>query len=157
LGSKTWKTLFTIRQPVFGKHKVRNVLFLPAPLVFAYKYEFPKALVQSNLLIIISSLGLSLINATAEEILWRGTFLKLMGGNSNLYIPFSSFSFAVWHIVPLSVFGNHNPGGSFSFVLASFLLGLSYSAVSKDNKSIVWTILSHFLFDFSGLGTRIYF
>ena len=157
LGPDSVKALFKIQQPVFGKYKIRNILFLILPLVFAYSYEFPKVLVHSGSLIIISSLGLSLINAVAEEILWRGAFFKLMGKNSGWYIPFSSLGFAVWHFVPLSIFGNHNPGGSFSFVFVSFILGLMYSAVFKDNKSILLIIASHFLFDFSGLGARIYF
>jgi len=157
LGSKSIKTLFKVGQPVFGRHKLRNILFLILPLAFAYSYEFPKVIVHSSSLIIMSSAGLSVINAVAEEILWRGTFLKLMGENSRWYIPFSSIGFALWHLAPLSIYGNRNPGGSLSFVLVSFLLGLLYSAVSKDTKSILFVTLSHILFDFSGLGARIYF
>ena len=157
LGGNSVKTFFKLQRPLFGKYKIRNILFLLLPLVFAYSYEFPKALAQSNLLIIISSLALSFINAVLEEILWRGTFLKLMGVNSGLYIPLSSLGFAVWHFVPLSIFGNSNPGGSFSFVFVSFILGCLYSTVFKDTKSILLIAASHILFDFSGLGARIYF
>ncbi len=157
IGRKSLIRLFKMRQPILGKHATRNILFLLLPLALVYCYEFPKVLPQANLLIIVSSVGLSLINAVAEEILWRGTFLSLMGENSKWYILFSSFGFAIWHFAPLSIYENHNPGGSLSFILVSFLLGLLYSSVSKDNKSISLTTISHILFDFSGLGAKVYF
>ena len=157
LGTKSLTELLKARPPIFGKHKIRNIAFLVLPLIIVYCYEFPKVFIHTNFLIIVCSLGLSFINAIAEEILWRGTFLKLMGDNSKWYILFSSFGFALWHFAPLSIIGNQNPGGSLSFVAISFLLGLTYSTVSKDNKSILLTVVSHILFDFSGLGARIYF
>ncbi len=157
LGKASFLSLFKTPQPIFGINKIRNILLLTVPLVFVYCYEFPKALAYANTIIFVYSLGLSIINGLAEEILWRGTFLKMMGNNSKYYVTFSSFGFAIWHLAPLSIYGNHNPGGEFSFITVSFVLGVLYSLVVKDNKSILLTIVSHILFDFSGLGARIYF
>jgi membrane protease YdiL (CAAX protease family) len=157
IGKKSIIQLFKLRQPIFGQRKLKSILLLIVPLILVYSYEFPKALNQSGGMVICASIGLSVMNAAMEEILWRGTFLKLMGATSKWYIPFSSFGFAIWHFAPMTIYGNHNPGGSLSFVAAAFLLGISYSIVAKENKSILLTTISHILFDFSGLGARIYF
>ena len=157
IGKNAVIDLLKTKQPLFGKRKMLNILLLILPLILVYSYEFPKVLKLADALIIFASAGISIVNATSEEILWRGTFLKLMGENSKWYIPFSSFGFAIWHFAPLTVFTNHNPGGAFSFVLVSFLLGIIYSYVAKNTKSISMTTVSHILFDFSGLGARIYF
>jgi len=156
-GPKSIAALFKVHQPALGQNKIRNISFLVLPLILVYAYEFPKVIQQADTIIIISSTALSIINATAEEILWRGTFLKLMGQSSKWYVPFSSLGFAMWHFAPQIVFTNPNPGGSLSFVAVSFILGLFYSSVVKDTQSILLTTASHILFDFSGLGGRLYF
>jgi len=55
-----------------------NIIFLFLPLIFVYSHEFPKLIKQADTIILFSSLLLSIINATAEEILLRGTFLKYL-------------------------------------------------------------------------------
>jgi membrane protease YdiL (CAAX protease family) len=157
IGYKAIVDLFKLQKPIFGKRKLLNTLLLVIPLFLVYSYEFPKAVDHSSMTIIFASIGLSVINATSEEILWRGTFLKLMGSNSIWYIPVSSFGFAIWHFAPMTIYGNHNPGGSLSFVAVSFILGILYSGIARNNRSILLTTISHILFDFSGLGARIYF
>ena len=149
--------LYKIRKPALGKKKLRNIAFLVFPLVLVYCYEFPKVIGNANQIVIVSSAMLAVVNGTLEEILWRGTFLKIIGENSKWYVLFSSLGFAIWHFAPQIVFRNPNPGGAFSFVGVSFALGLLYSMVVKDTRSIFLTTISHILFDFSGLGGRLYF
>ena len=149
--------LFKINKPLFGKHQIRNIFFLLLPLIFVYSYQFPKVINQANIIVVISSLLLSIINATTEEILWRGTFLRVLGDNAKVYVLFSSLGFAIWHLAPQVVFNNKQPGGVFSFVAFAFVLGLLLSSVAKDTKSILLTTIVHILFDLGGLGGRIYF
>jgi membrane protease YdiL (CAAX protease family) len=149
--------LFRIDKPVFGSQQIKNIFFLLLPLIFVYSYQFPKVIHQANIIIVISSLLLSIINATAEEILWRGTFLRVLGDNSKVYVLFSSCGFAMWHFAPQIVFDNKQPGGAVSFVAFAFVLGLLFSSVAKDTKSILLTTIVHTLFDFGGLGGRVYF
>jgi len=156
-GKRSIIELFRFSKPLLGEHKFLNLLFLLLPLVLVYSYEFPKVIKHSNDAVILSSVILSVVNATAEEILWRGTFLKILGRNSGSYILFSSFGFAIWHFAPQLVFSNKEPGGAFSLVAIAFVLGLLYSYVAKDTRSILLTIAAHILFDFSGLGGRLYF
>jgi membrane protease YdiL (CAAX protease family) len=157
IGKESIIDLFKLKRPVFGKRKLLNILLLIVPLILVYSYEFPKALSNSGVIVIFASAALSAVNATAEEILWRGTFFKIMGAGSKWFIPLSSLGFATWHFAPMTIFGNHNPGGALSFVAVSFVLGIFYSWVTQNCNSILLTTLSHMLFDFSGLGARIYF
>jgi membrane protease YdiL (CAAX protease family) len=157
IGKKGVADLFKVKQPFFGKNKIRNMFFLFLPLILVYSYEFPKVISHASVLIVFASAGLSMINATAEEILWRGTFLKIMGDGSKFYTLFSSFGFAIWHFAPQIIFSNKAPGGQWSFVAVAFVLGFLYSQVAKDTKSILLIVIAHILFDFSGLGARIYF
>ena len=157
IGKKSIADLFIIHQPIFGKQKIRNLIFLVVPLVFVYSYEFPIVIKHIDAIIIISSFTLAFVNATAEEILWRGIFLKIPGNDSKVYILFSSFGFAIWHFAPQIIYTNQQPGGAISFVGFAFILGLLFSAVVKDTRSIFLTIVAHALFDFGGLGGRLYF
>ena len=157
LGKKSFAGIFKIQQPVLGKHSMRNLIFLIVPLAFVYSYEFPKIIKQADTIIIIASFALALINATAEEILWRGTYLKILGKDSKAYILFSSFGFAIWHFAPQIIYSNQQPGGTVSFVAFAFVLGLLFSSVVKNTGSIFLTVITHTLFDFGGLGARLYF
>jgi membrane protease YdiL (CAAX protease family) len=134
IGKKSVQQLFKPCTILLGKHAIRNIIFLVLPLCFVYSYEFPIVLKQVNALILIASFILSVINAVAEEILWRGMYLKLMDENSKQYIVFSSFGFAIWHFAPQIIFTNQQPGGAVSFVAFAFVLGLLFSAVVKDTQ-----------------------
>ncbi|HWA35991.1 MAG TPA: CPBP family intramembrane glutamic endopeptidase, partial [Cyclobacteriaceae bacterium] len=156
IGKTGIASLYTPTHLRHGAGKLTNVFLLLMPLTLAYGYEFPRVVGNANVSVILISAILSVVNASVEEILWRGAFQKVLG-NSNLIILFSSFGFAIWHFAPQLVFGNRHPGGSASFVAVAFLLGLAYAQVTRSTGSILWPTVSHILFDFSGLGARIYF
>ena len=82
---------------------------------------------------------------------------KILEANSNWYVMLSSFGFATSHFAPQIVFSSNRPGGAVSFVAFSFVLGFLFSSVAKDTKSILLTTVVHILFDFAGLGGRLYF
>ena len=65
--------------------------------------------------------------------------------------------FGLWHLAPVGVRPATYPGGAVSFVGVATLWGLIYGWVAQRNGSLRWTILSHNLLDFSGLGARVYF
>src|SRR3954452_24174831 len=148
------KQLF-IEKTVDWNVKVLTCLLLP--LLFGYAYAFPSALKEANLLIIVLSFIMAVVNATLEEVLWRGVYFKTFKNHRSFSIIYSSFGFAVWHYAPQLVFRSSNPGGAHSFVAFAFFLGLLYSWVAVKQKSIFWVSISHILFDFSGLGARLCF
>lgn len=150
------KELFSLNARVFGEKSLINSCLLVLPLIPAFGYVFPGVLQQANYKIILFSFLLALVNGPLEELLWRGLYLKLFGDNQLLFIFYSSFGFAVWHFAPQSIFPNRAPGGQWSFVAAAFILGVIYSIPAANTHSVLMTSVSHFLFDFSGLGGRIY-
>ena len=150
------KSLFEFNLYNFEKSRLLNLISLIIPLLFAYGYAFPKALRSITFKIILLSLALALINATLEEILWRGLYLKLLGSNKWFYILTSSFGFGIWHFAPQLIFANKAPGGKFSFVAFAIILGIFFSIVVFNTKSILLVSICHILFDFSGLGGRLY-
>jgi membrane protease YdiL (CAAX protease family) len=151
------RSLFAFNLSVFSEHKITNVFCLTMPLVLGYSYAFPKAIPNATPVIVLLSFLLALVNATAEEILWRGVYIKLFPEKKLISIFYSSLGFAIWHLAPLTIFPNKAPGGEYSFIATAFIVGLLYAITARNTRSIAFTILSHVLFDFSGLGARVYF
>ena len=154
IGGKTTLHYFSFKLYTFNW---QVVACLVVPLIFVYVYAFPAALQHANAFIIICSLLISIVNATAEEVLWRGVYLHVFKDNKWLSVLYASIGFAVWHYAPQVVYVNKRPGGAHSFVLFSFCLGLCYAYVANKQKSILWTTIAHVLFDFAGLGASVYF
>lgn len=151
------RSLFELNGSLFNESKILNTACLILPLVFAYAYAFPKALKTATPKIIIVSLALAMVNATLEELLWRGLYLKLFSSEAWLYVIVSSIGFAIWHFAPQLLFPNKAPGGRTSFVAFSFVLGILFGVVAYNTNSILLVTVCHIMFDFSGLGGRIYF
>ena len=134
-----------------------DLLLLAAPPLVGYLFAFPRALRQSNPPIILASAAIALVNATAEELLWRGTYKAVFPNRFVLGYLYPSAGFAVWHLAPQSVVPSRHPGGAVSYVISSGLFGLLWGRILNRTGSIRWTVVSHVLLDFSGLGARIYF
>jgi membrane protease YdiL (CAAX protease family) len=65
--------------------------------------------------------------------------------------------FARSHYAPQSVSPSWYPGGATSFVASAGLFGLLWGRIAFRSGSVGWTVLSHVLLDFSGLGARVHF
>ena len=143
--------------PAENKYGWLDFLCLFIPLLFAYAYAFPKALKNATTKIILVSILLSIVNASLEEILWRGLYYQWLGSSPIQYILISSVGFSIWHLSPQIIFPNSAPGGRLSFLAFAFVLGILFSIVVSNTGSIFAVIICHILFDFSGLGARIYF
>jgi membrane protease YdiL (CAAX protease family) len=111
----------------------------------------------ATLQIILVSALLAIVNGTLEEVLWRGTYLAFFPESlwwSRLY---PAIGFAIWHFAPQSVFRNKAPGGNLSLVVVAGIVGLMWAWVAGSTGTLLWVTISHILFDFSGLGGRLYF
>jgi membrane protease YdiL (CAAX protease family) len=156
VGTRGLATLFAHSAFPFGRPAAVGIVLLMSPLVLGYGYAFPRAIRGANAKLIVVSALVAVVNATLEEILWRGTYLKLFGNDWLLAYAYPSVGFAFWHVAPLSVLPNRAPGGTASFVAVSGLVGLVWGWVAQTSGSILWPSISHTLFDFSGLGGRVY-
>jgi len=125
-------------------------------VTLVYAYEFPRVVGAATPAILIGSAAIALVNGALEELLWRGAFLDLFAHRRILGYLYPSVGFALWHFAPQSIFPNRAPGGSVSLVAVSLALGLVWGFVARRTRSIRWTVIAHVLFDFSGLGARLY-
>jgi membrane protease YdiL (CAAX protease family) len=141
----------------FGQPVWLGAALLIIPLLLGYGYAFPRAIEQANITIVLFSALLAIVNGTLEELLWRGAYLTTFQGNWFLGYVYPTIGFAVWHFAPQSIFPSPAPGGSTSLVIVAGLVGLMWGWVAMQTGSILWATVSHVLFDFSGLGARVYF
>ncbi|NPV80535.1 MAG: CPBP family intramembrane metalloprotease [Firmicutes bacterium] len=157
LGRQGFRESFRDTPFRFGRPAWLGLTLLMIPLILGFGYAFPKVLPRADLVIILASSGIALVNGTLEEVLWRGTYVKIFPGHLFLGYIYPAIGFGVWHFSPQSVFPNTAPGGSVSLVIVAGLVGLMWGWVARRTGSILWTTISHILFDFSGLGALIYF
>jgi membrane protease YdiL (CAAX protease family) len=148
--------LFRAPAAAFGSPAWVGAACLLLPLVLGYGYAFPRAVRRASLAIMLASLALAAVNATLEEVLWRGLFVRLFPGSFVWAVVFPAIGLGLWHIAPQTLTPNKAPGGSLSFVIVAAVLGLMWGWVAFATGSILWTTVSHILFDFSGLGASLY-
>ena len=157
LGINTFKNVFQRVVHPFGKPYWIGILLLTLPPLLAFSTVFIKKLPDANLIIILGSLAIAVINATGEEILWRGVYIEEFPNNIFWGYLYPSIGFALWHISPQIVVESKMPGGVYAFVLGALFLGLCWGWVAYKTKSIRWSVYSHIITDFLGLGATIYF
>lgn len=100
-------------------------------------------------LILLLSLIFAIINATLEELLWRGVYPKIFPKNIYLGYLYPSLGFALWHVAPL--ISNFSIQGAIAMVGGGLIIGLCWGYLAWRTGSIKWTIVSHIILDFSGL------
>jgi membrane protease YdiL (CAAX protease family) len=130
------------------------ILIVPVILVFFFG-PFKTRIGISSPLIISLSLLYAVVNASSEEVLWRGLYYDHHQGNFFNAVIVPSFWFGIWHYVPLSV--QSSSIGNFYFILGAMGLGLCWGIVTWYTRSIFWSIISHILIEFTGLGALYYF
>ena len=157
LGTDGINRVFKPGSSRFGQPPAIGVVLLVLPCLLGYGYAFPRALHHANASIILLSAILALTNGTLEELLWRGSYLKTFPADWLRGWAYPSLGFAVWHFAPLAVLPNRAPGGNLLFVLVAGAAGMMWGWVAYRSRSILWATVAHVLFDFSGLGARIYF
>jgi hypothetical protein len=156
LGSNGLTQAFHLAINPFGRPVWIGIALLVAPLLLGYGYAFPRAIKNATIKLVILSALLAIINATLEELLWRGTFISAFPENWFFGLLYPAIGFAVWHFAPQSIFPNKSPGGNLSLVIVAGIVGLMWGRVAWQSGSILLGDFSHILFDFSGLGGRIY-
>lgn len=145
------RDLFRAGEPRFGhRPRITVALLVWGPLV-VLAVRFLPGLSNLTLPIVLVSVLIASVIGFTEEVLWRGTFVRLFPDSRTLGYLYPSLGFAVWHVAPLSVHGNSMPGGTYSFVAYSLVFGLSLGYYTWQTGSIRWATGVHVLHDFLGL------
>lgn len=156
LGRAGLRDLFRRVSRPFGHPGWLGALLLIWPPLLAGLTVLPVKLPQASLMVLLVSAALALVNATLEELLWRGAYIKAFPTSALWGWLYPSFGFAIWHLAPQAIHGNPMPGGAATFLLGALVIGLSYGWVAWRTGSIRWTVASHVLMDFLGLGGTLY-
>ena len=156
VGWQGLRAMFGPARPRFGRPAWLGLSALALPLALASSTALPRALPDATPPIVLASLGLAAVNATGEEVLWRGLYQRAFPGRTWLGLVWPSIGFGIWHFAPQSVRANTMPGGAWSFVLVAGIFGLGWAWLAQPSGSIRWTTLGHVLFDFGGLGALLY-
>lgn len=156
LGTDQMLRLFRDAPNRLGEPAWLGALFLILPLALGYGYAFPQAMGQADARIIALSLIIAIVNGTLEELLWRGAHVSIFPSSRFLATVYPAIGFAVWHSAPQTVVPSTASGGALPLVPVAALVGLLRAQVAHRSGSILRVTMSHMLFDFSGLGARIY-
>jgi len=157
LGRDSVISMFRKVSEPLGKPKWLGALLLFVLPLFTLLYAFPMQLPRATMLIVFLSLAIAIINATCEEILWRGVYFKVFPRSIWWGCLYPAIWFGLWHYAPQSILSSSYPGGSHSLVLFAVILGLMWGWVAWKTKTVRWAALAHIILDFSGLGALFYF
>ena len=141
IGKENFTSLLRDRNPLFSR---RNCLaaglwfIICVVTVLMYGREFCLA----PLSLILLSIPLAVTNGVCEELFWRGLYVRAFPGNAWLGIVYPAAGFALWHLIPQSVFPAENIPG---FILSTLFLGLAYGFIAFRSGSARWTAISHSL------------
>lgn len=150
LGVPGIERAFRMAAQPLGEKPALAVLLMAWPLLGPLLFRVPLSLRRLNLEALGLSVLLGVLIGFGEELLWRGVYLQLFDGLVTAML-WPALAFALWHLAPLSVRPNSLPGGSASFVVYSFVLGLSYAVAAALCGSILFVAIAHALHDTLGL------
>jgi len=156
LGWRGLRGLFEDARPRLGKPAWVGAVLLLLPIAGAAATVFAAKLPAATVAIVLASAALALVNGTLEEVLWRGAYVRLFPGRLFLGYIYPTLGFAIWHLAPQSVHPITMPGGVAAFIAGAIIMGACWGWAAWRTGSIRWSVVSHVMTDFLGLGATIY-
>jgi membrane protease YdiL (CAAX protease family) len=145
-----WRRIVTLLRPApLPRPKGLALAVLLVPVVGGAVVAFAPHIAGASALIVAVAIGRAAINATAEELLWRGVPTAALGGRGLLGWIYPALAFAAFHVAPLLVHGGWAaaPG----ILVGALWIGLGYGWIAGRSGSLAWTILAHVATDAMGL------
>lgn len=151
LGRRGVLDLFRETTPKLGNRPRLTLLLILWPIPFPLLFIFLPRIGEATFSIVLVSVAVGLAIGISEELLWRGTFVRLFPQSLALGYLYPAVWFALWHLAPQSVHEVGFPGAPYSFILYALALGLSYGYYAFRTGSIRWCTVSHAIHDSLGL------
>jgi membrane protease YdiL (CAAX protease family) len=89
------------------------------------------------------------VNASAEELLWRGLYLEAFPDDLIRGTLWPLFGFSLWHVAPQIVLPSRHGRGR--FVLGAALVGAASAVVARSTGGLRWVLLPHAATDACGV------
>jgi uncharacterized protein len=121
---------------------------LAVPVVGGLATVWVPALATVTLAAVSLAVVIAVVNATCEEILWRGVYAELFAGRWIAGWLYPAVAFTLWHISPAAATG----GRPVAFWFGVGFIGLVFGWVAYRTASIRWTTFAHILVDAMGPG-----
>ncbi|MFC7229340.1 CPBP family intramembrane metalloprotease [Salinirubellus salinus] len=151
LGPAGVRDLFRAGRPPLGSRPQLTAVALVWLLPFPFLFYFLPNVAGASAAALVASLVVGVVIGVTEELLWRGTFVRVFPDSRWLGYVHPTVWFALWHVAPQSVRPSPVPGGVAAFVLYALLLGASYGYHARQTGSIRWCTVAHVVHDTLGL------
>jgi membrane protease YdiL (CAAX protease family) len=138
------RVLISGRRPTAGE-----TVALLLPLLGGTFTEFlpRRRLVDRRVLAMM--IGSAAVNATAEELLWRGLFLETFPDDPVRGSVWPLAGFSVWHLAPQIVLPSRH--GRVGFVVGAAAVGAASAFASWRTRGLRWVLLPHAATDACGV------
>jgi len=121
---------------------------LLVPPLGAVGTELAPQVRKADPVLLATAAGVAAINATGEELLWRGLFVATFPDELVRGWLGPAAGFTAWHLAPLSVLPSRR--GTLGFLIPTALIGAGHGWVAWRTGSLRWTLPPHVVTDVSG-------
>ena len=94
------------------------------------------------------------VNATGEELLWRGTYLDVFPDDAWRAVGWPLVGFTLWHLAPQLILPPRR--GRAQFLVGAGLVGATSARVAWTTRGLRWTLAAHVLTDACGVRATLY-
>jgi membrane protease YdiL (CAAX protease family) len=106
-----------------------------------------RRLVEARVLAVM--IGAAVVNATSEELLWRGMFLEVFPEDPIRGSLWPLAGFSLWHLAPQIVLPSRH--GRAGFVVGAAVVGAASAFTSWRTRGLRWVLLPHIATDACGV------
>jgi membrane protease YdiL (CAAX protease family) len=157
IGRDGFAVLFAQRPVRWSIPLAIMLVLLALPVAFGFLFVFPSLFPVDRNVILLGVAAYALVNGTLEEVFWRGVFARRFPSNVWMGVLYPALMFALWQLVPWSVFPTWPVMPALAVFAVALPVGLIYNWVAWRTGSIRWTVLSHVLTNLSGIGALLIF
>jgi len=131
---------------LYARPKTANALnlalaILPVLLVFFAAF-LPVVTTLTPRILLLATL-FAIINGTAEELFWRGAFLRHFPQDARYAVAYPLVLFTTWHIALALIKGAQYQGGALTLIGGAAIMGLLWGVLAWRTKLIYLPTLSH--------------
>ena len=139
IGPRNLKRLYT--RPKTANTLNLALAILPVLLVFFAAF-LPVVTTLTPRILLLATL-FAIINGTAEELFWRGAFLRHFPHDPRYVIAYPLVLFSTWHIALTLIKGAQYQGGALTLIGGAAIMGLLWGILAWRTKSVYLSTLSH--------------
>jgi uncharacterized protein len=147
LGTRGVIDVFRDARPRLPSPTVLWVALLVVPVAGGFAAVWLPSAASATLTVVATATVIAVVNATMEELLWRGVYVRLFAGSLLWGWLYPAVGFALWHVSPTSVLGSTPV-----VVGGALYVGLVYGFVALRTQSVRWTTVAHIALNLMGTG-----